>query len=326
MKNIKIPKIQHYVPRFILKQFCEKNDQIWVFDKHKGIKFKTNIKNIAAENGFYDFEISGQKATLELSISEIEGQASEVLRKIVKNKKLSVIDDNEKNFLSHFFSLQFVRTKQWRHMWGGLNNEIMRAFFKKDSGSEDIEEIKESDDEDTKLQHMQSIQDSDEFAPAFLNKTWVLLESTKRNGFWISDNPISFQNNNKFGPYGNIGLNVTGIEIYVPLSKNLSLGLWCPSIKENFKKAISQYKILSSVAPEMLPKIIPNPKSIEGIIEGMDKGVPISSTMDNIINYNSLQVSFASRFVFSNNNDFSLAEKMIKTDPDLIHGPKIKAI
>jgi len=53
-----IAKNEHYVPQFILKNFTVGNGkQIYVFDKHDEKSFKTNIRNIAAETGFYNFNI-----------------------------------------------------------------------------------------------------------------------------------------------------------------------------------------------------------------------------------------------------------------------------
>ena len=45
---------------------------------------------------------------------------------------------------------------------------------------------------------------------------------------YISDNPLVMHNQKDFGPYGNIGLAVPGIEIYYPLSPNTILAYMCP--------------------------------------------------------------------------------------------------
>ena len=53
-------ELQHYVPRFLLKNFAKgKKPQIFVYDKSNDKQFKTNIKNIAAETGFYDIKVDG---------------------------------------------------------------------------------------------------------------------------------------------------------------------------------------------------------------------------------------------------------------------------
>jgi hypothetical protein len=58
---------------------------------------------------------------------------------------------------------------------------------------------------------------------------------------------------------------------------------------------------------------------------GLDTGSAIESMTENIINRNSLQVMFSSRFVFSSRNNFDLAREMIKTDPRYKEGLTIEA-
>jgi hypothetical protein len=324
MTGTGIPKVQHYVPRFILRHFTEKKEQIWVFDKQKNRKFKTNIKNVAAESGFYDFDFAGNKLTFEPSLAEFEGQVAKVVKKIIKEESLANVGNEEKLLLSRFLALQFVRTKQWRHMWKNMTEALVQSIRKKGWNPEDIEGYKELTDEDIKLYHMQFLYKADEFIPYFFEKIWVLLKATKKHPFWISDNPISLQNMNNFGSYGNIGLAVKGIEIYFPLTKKLSLGLWCPSHKEEFDKHYEEYKYLARVTPKMLAQVVKDPLYLEQLKVGMDEGRAISSKYENIINHNSLQVKYAARFVYSSNKDFSLAEEMISSHPELREGPKIQ--
>ena len=56
----------HYVPRFLLRNFTQgKKPQIFVYDKSNDKQFRTNIKNVAAESGFYDIEVEDGFLTLE---------------------------------------------------------------------------------------------------------------------------------------------------------------------------------------------------------------------------------------------------------------------
>ncbi len=57
-----------------------------------------------------------------------------------------------------------------------------------------------------------------------LKKDWYLLETRPERPFYVSDNPVVLKNSNDFGPYGNLGLVVRGIQIYLPLSSTLMLG------------------------------------------------------------------------------------------------------
>jgi hypothetical protein len=324
MSKIHTPKVQHYVPRFILRHFTENNEQIWVFDKRTNKKFKTNIKNVAAETGFYDFKVAGHPVTFEHSLSEFESKAAKVVKGIVKNESVADINEEERLLLSRFLALQFVRTKHWREMWENLTSDFVKSVRNKGLAPEDFEGYKELTDHDNKMFHMQSVYKADEYAPHFLNKIWVLLKATKKHPFWISDNPISLQNMNKFGFYSNIGLAVKGIEIYFPLTKKFTLGLWCKSHKEEFDKLYEKYNFLFQISPQIAADLVKEPSFIEEFRSGIYFGQPISSTHDNIINHNSLQVKYAARYVYSSNDDFSLAEEMVRSHPELKEGPKIK--
>lgn len=312
------------MPRFILRNFTEQKDQVWVLDKQNNRKFKTNIKNIASENGFYNFEIDGHQMTFETSISDFEGEASRIIKKIINSESIGSLTDEDKVVMSHFVALQYVRTKQWRETWKSMDEALTKAIREKGMNPEDMEGYRELTDEANKLEHMRSIHKADEFAPHFHNKDWVLLKATNKQSFWISDNPISLQNSIDRGFYGNIGLAVKGIEIYFPLSKELTLGMWCPSHQELINKKYGQYKFLKNMAPDLIANTVGDPKYIEQLIAGFEEGIAVPSYKENIINHNSLQVRYASRFVYSCNDDFDLAEEMIKSYPNLREGPKMQ--
>lgn len=77
----------------------------------------------------------------------------------------------------------------------------------------------------------------DKLATPLISKVMVLLKLNCSGQIYISDNPLVLHNQQEFGPYGNIGLSVPGIEIYHPISPNLVLGLFCPTICLQIQKA-----------------------------------------------------------------------------------------
>lgn len=323
MRQEGLAKNQHYVPRFILKRFSERKEQIWVFDKQKERKFKTNIKNVGAETSFYDFKFKEYEVTFEPSLSEVEGNISTILKKIIREESIAVSKE-ERIILSNFFALQFVRTPQWRHMWNNLNESLALLIRNRGWSLEDIEGYEEPSEEKTKLEHMRHLHNHGEFAPHFYSKTWVLLKTTEKHPFWISDNPISLQNMNDYGIYGNIGFAVKGIEIYFPISKALCIGMWCNSHEENVNALYKNYLNIKRTAPRMVEQVIDDSAYIENLKIGIDTGSPIPIKGENVINHNSLQVKYSSRFVFSSNNDFSLLEEMLRAHPEMKEGPKIE--
>ena len=227
MKRNEIAKIQHYVPQFLLKQFANgKKPQVWVFDKTTGKIFKTHVKNVASENGFYNFRFKGNELTIEPSLSDIETHASKIIKDVVRKKSISDLSDDDRLFLSHFFSLQFVRTKQHRQSFRDLSETLGDTLKKRGEDISQIKDYVEVDDKTLKLHGIRSVLKSGEYAPYFLNKSWVLFKTTKSHPLYISDNPVTLQNMIDHGPYGNIGLAVRGIEIYFPLSKTLALGMF----------------------------------------------------------------------------------------------------
>lgn len=325
MKNTELAKIQHYVPQFLLKNFIAgKKPQIWVFDKKTGKKFKTHIKNVASENKFYDFSFKDVELTIEPGLAEVETTAASLVKTIVKNEGIAHLDDNDKIFLSQFLALQFTRTKEHRLRFKDMTEKMAEEIRKRGWNPEDIDGYKELTDNDLKIHGVKSIMDSHEFAPHFFAKSWLLFQTSKKHPFYISDNPITMQNLNDYGFYGNIGLAVKGIEIYFPFSKTLTLALFCPSIEENLRDAYKKYQFLSKLNPALLSQRLKDPHYLEETMDGFIHKKTVRFIPDNVTNHNSLQVKYASRFVFSSTEDFSLAEEMISKHPELREGPKLQ--
>jgi hypothetical protein len=324
MKHNEIAKIQHYVPQFLLKQFKSgKKPQVWVFDKTTGKTFRTHVKNVASEKGFYNFRFRGNELTIEPSLADIETHAAKIIKDIVGKNSISDILEDEKLFLSHFFALQFVRTKQHRQLFRDLAETLGNSFRQRGGDTSQIKDYIEVDDKTLKMHGIRSVLKSEEYAPYFLNKSWVLFKTTKSHPLFISDNPVTLQNMVDHGPYGNIGLAVRGIEIYFPLSKTLTLGMFCQSHEENFRKTYEKYKLIMQINPKLGSSMIRDSAFIYQIMNGFEKKETVSYNIENVNNHNSLQVFYASRFVFSSKYDFSLALKMIHDNPELKAGPKL---
>lgn len=110
-----IAKVQHYVPRFLLRNFgTGKKDKVHVFDKLTEKVFFPNVKNIAAESRFYDFEIEGQELTIEPGLSMVENFAKPIIKSILDADSLAHIRVDQRARLSIFLAIQFARTKWLR--------------------------------------------------------------------------------------------------------------------------------------------------------------------------------------------------------------------
>lgn len=307
----------HYVPKFLLKNFTAgKKQQIWVYDKSNDKKFQSHIKNVAVEKGFYDLEVDDGVLTLEPDLAHLEGNSSKIVKKILKEQTLQTLDQSEMARLALFLAVQFVRTKEHRLRVESLFEIIDKKL--REMGVPD-EQIKDQLDNaeglpQDKLIGLKAILDAKEFAPHFLNKEWVLFQSSNKAPFYISDNPITLHNNIDHGPRGSIGLAVKGIEIYLPISTTFCIGLLCPSVAANFQKVHREILILDKSAPGLADSLIKNARATRSYCEGLVNKTPIPLVEENVTMMNSLQIMYSSRFVYCEREAFDLVHEMLSDD------------
>lgn len=303
-------KRQHYVLRLLLKRFTDKNT-VWVFDKWENKTFKSSITGVAAENYYYDYEIDGVVGSFEDMLTNYESKASRIINRIVENQSIHRLTNEDRYVLSEFIAIQYLRTPFAFDQMLNFHDRLMEELFFRGIKPENIEGYEEPDENLYKLLRLSQLSDFKVFAQSFYNKTWLLQSTSNNLKFWISDNPISFQNLNKKEERGGIGLEVDGIEVYLPLSKELTLALWCSSTTKFITKSyksIENDKDLARQLPEQH-------SSIKLMYDCINNGKLLELTDANVTNLNSLQVKYSTRFIFSYDNDFTLAKEMIKDVP-----------
>lgn len=245
----------HYVPRFLLKNFTHgKKPNIFVYDKSNDKRFRTNIKNIAVENRFYELKLPDGILTLEPELADLETNSAQIIEKLIQEKSIRALNNDEVKKLAIFLAIQFFRTKEHRLRLEQKVKLIVQKLRDGGATEENIEEVTKGPTgvPMNKLIGLSLILDAKEFVPYFLNKVWVLFETTYRHPFFISDNPITLYNEINHLPYGNIGLAVRGIEIYLPISTTLCLGLLCPTIVDEIQKANEIIEKLEEISPELV--------------------------------------------------------------------------
>jgi hypothetical protein len=110
---------------------------------------------------------------------------------------------------------------------------------------------------------------------------------------------------------GNVGLTAEGIEIYIPLSPQLALGMLCPSIGDQVRAKLAARN----------PGALGNDNSQPArLLQAMASGTPMDVGSDGSAFFNALQIAHAERFVFSSDGNFELVESMLKDDPSLQRG------
>lgn len=314
-----LPKIQHYVPQFILKNFsAAENSQIYVFDKKKEKVFRTHIKNVAAEKGFYNFDEGDNKFSVEHKLSVLESITAGIIEKIIKHQSLSLITKDEKLSLSIFIAAQFSRTKQQRITIKQVDDHLVNRITQSGGDPNKIIGFAPfSNDADVDKFAIRTLESNIiSIYPILYKRGWILFRSTKSLNYYISDNPITMHNDNDFGLMGNLGLVVPGIEIYFPLSPTLSLGIFDESNQEIIHRSYREIRKLSSVQLQSRKISKIKKRGIKELARGLEIGSVVQSEEENVQFHNSMQVKFSSRFLYSNTQNFDMVYEMLQKNPE----------
>ena len=259
--------------------------------------------------------------SLEAGLSRLEGKAALIVKKLVKERNVKRLDEDEVTALAVFLAVQLVRTKEHRLKFEHIRQLSAERLKAEGASEENIEELLGNPIEahEEKLHGLLAFLQVKEFAPHFLNKVWVLCQTTRKGPFFISDNPITLHNDTNYGLYGNLGLAVKRIQIYMPISSTLCLWLLCPTLAEEWRKEYENIRLPDEVTPSLADSM----EALRAIHERVENGTPIKVTKDTVMLINSLQVAYSSRFVYCEIDNFDLVEKMINDNPECREGLKM---
>lgn len=325
---------QHYVPKFILRNFLSNapKEQVSVFSKSTGRGFTVSIGNIMAERRFHDFRIDDDyMASFEAGISSIEDMILPTYRAVVERGTLDRSPE-EKATLIAFIAFQFTRTRAQRDLFVSMEAQLKAKIEAMGAKMEDFEGYEPMTEDKSTIHHLKLIEESTgAFIESLVDKDLLLIRAPEGRSFYLSDNPVAMYNSEpRSGIFGNLGFAVRGIQIYMPLSAELMLCAWCPSIMGQLKERHRQHKnelagamlsprMMQVSEPEKMAAFIaqlrPLTKTIEDRIENFEKGTPTLLTADNMDFQNSLQVSNAREHVICRKGDFALAKRFMEDNP-----------
>jgi len=319
-------QLQHYVPKFLLRRFGSgKKDRLFVFDKHTEVSFSKAASKLAAHNNFYDFDFMGETFTVESVLASVESKAGIHIARIIKDKKLSLNNLEERGELAAFFAIQMVRTPAVlataREMFGRMEAWLRREGAPQEFFAPDPL-VGEGVNAERAMMARNICNAPSDYGPALINKDWLLFQTDSKHPYLIGDHPLTMHNMVEQDGRGNLGIAVKGIELYFPLSPHLALAIWCPSHREIFTQSLQSMDSLSA-ASNTVRDWHKAKKDVLAILEAIDTGCPLQSMPENVEFFNSLQISTAERFVFSSVDDFSIVKEMIKTNPELRHGRRM---
>lgn len=318
--------IQHYVPRFLLRNLCTGNKRkLWAYDKSTAKSFETNIQNVAGERDFYEAAIGDRILSLEEGLSAMESKTAAIIDRILAQRSIGDLSDDDRIQIAVFVAIQMRRVPNQREHLMAMNAGIRRALGERDIDPELVEGLADITPEEAKAMSLMMLAEPNELPVHILDKTWLLFEADAATPFYISDNPVAMQNlvEPKGRFRGNLGLAVPGIEIYLPISSTMTLGFFCRSHEAAIRNGVDRMRA-SFVRDPDFPMQGFGP--LLDWMRAFRTGNPLPSEAENVLNHNSLQVRQAERYVFSSCADFSLVEDMIANEPRYRVGPRPEVI
>lgn len=138
---LKGPKRQHFLPKFYLEGFCDKDGKLAVYDRERDDVRVQQPLNTGVIGHFYTFvDIEGRKRfELEQMLSELEGKASTGIRKLAAKQALT---NAERADLAIFVSFACFRTpdmvESLKLMHSGLIADMVRRTYSS------VNQVKES--------------------------------------------------------------------------------------------------------------------------------------------------------------------------------------
>lgn len=334
MSKAQAAQNQHYVPKFILRNFLSnpKKEQVHVFSKSSGRGFTTSIKNIMAERRFHEFNIDeNYLASFEESVCRVEDMLLPAYRSVVENRRFDGTLE-QKAHLAILVAFQFLRTRSQRDQFAHIDSQLAGHLEEHGASIEDVEGYEALTDDVLREQHIRFMRDAaGEFAEIIAAKDFVLIAASKGRRFYLSDNPVTIHNSQRQdGFFSNLGLACKGIEIYMPLTSDLQLCAWCPSILGDMreKNAESKRQLASvmlspsniraadpTLLQQQLTQLQKYRDNIEKMLTRASEGVPMPASSENMDFQNSLQVGQAREHLICQKADFEIAKRFMAKNP-----------
>jgi hypothetical protein len=305
---------QHWVPKFLIKYFADKDGRVFGLDIHTDEVTKPPPKRAASEEGFNDFTLDGETISFEDKLEKIETKAAPVLKKIVAAKSLAGVRSAERQRVAEFMSTQSFRTKAF---YEGLADKPNRQEF-----GRIFNELWDS-----------AFISSSEIA----RRHWALLVIESDEVFYLGDNPVVLQRTENPKDGSNLGFDVKGVEAFMPLSPKCALYMPCKATSDGllarYDAALKLHRVVRTATLRGLPggsnelqmaQLVIS--KLHPLVQAFRTGSPIIANQDNIDNLNYLQCSWSHAAIYSNRSDFGFARLVFRKSPQYRVVPKTSLI
>ncbi|MCL1468905.1 DUF4238 domain-containing protein [Argonema galeatum] len=250
---------QHFVPRYLLRNFTDDKGRIWEFSTLlKKSKRRNGVKNIGTAHKFYDFPEKSsirpkddplaskqvfhvlntkieatEPALLENTFfNKIDNEAAKILNNFVQKTKkitqkenkmfpINILNQEEKDDLAGILTIQAFRTKKFK--------DTLMELFLDFSQSKNVS-VNLVDKDDSIILAKYGLYNKilfNRISDLFINYIWKICFNNSNQPFFISDNPVVMQPHLKSSDYsykGRLELNEgAGTEVVCPLTSDIIL-------------------------------------------------------------------------------------------------------
>ncbi len=305
---------QHWVPKFLIKKFRDADGRVYFLDVNTDALGKRSPRQLASDYGFNDFIIDGQLVSFEGELQKIETRAAPALARIIQQMSTVGLSDVELTAIAEFVSVQSLRTKSFQvSLQGSRSRAEFGTTFSLLWKSALIE-----------ARHIRA-------------RPLIALLVSEGHRFYLSDHPVTLQHIENPASREPLGMDIAGVEMYMPLTPLISLYWLCTRIAEEFVSAYS--------SGEEMHRLIRRP-TLSGIrVPGLDQvslldlqssisritpmrnaivlGSGVNAPAEVIENANYLQCVWAHSALFSSTSDFSFARRVFRENPQYQTVPRV---
>lgn len=295
-------KKQHFVPQLLLRQFADAHERLFTYDKARDVSFPTRVRDSGHQNHFLSIRsldgADGPGAHFERLFQTYETPAMDAIRGVqgaLAAGVLAVVGSAEREALSRFVAVQFLRTPEARDrmlqtaalMQRTLMVEIgeRNGFDVQDASiAEVIDRLAAMPSEKRAEFHGSALlqpQFIDELAAKLSDHVWLVGVNNTGSLLYVADHPVALHGHAERAGRG-LGPASYGVETVFPLSSTLQLSL-------------VERRFVREEAPSL---------------EAKDGQVYAQLSPDNVLFQRAQQVKAARQFVYCAADDFADAKRV----------------
>ena len=208
----------HTVPQFYLDAFANDDHHLGVVRLSSEKKFQQSTRDATVLRDFYNIDSRADPNAIENLISEIEGGAAAVFRKVIVDQDWP-LDSNERAILATFFGLQRVRGPNERQLVDEIAKVI--ASEMESAADTDTSTAADTDQLTPKVAHIKSMLDIQQYAPYYFARTWRLVRFDRKR-LLTCDAPVSLLPYPEAPADGPVGIGTAWLILF-PMSRTVGI-------------------------------------------------------------------------------------------------------